>query len=98
MPVPSQSILPAKRAHLVHSRAHAARADALHSLNRVRSGQAKGEIRAELDPVVEASVVLGMIRGLVTQWLLDRESIDLQRATRAALEACRRSLRAEPPR
>ncbi|TDH62073.1 TetR family transcriptional regulator [Dankookia rubra] len=64
----------------------------------IRSGQAKGEIRAELDPAVEATVVLGMIRGLVTQWLLDRESIDLQRATRAALEACRRSLRAEPPR
>jgi AcrR family transcriptional regulator len=64
----------------------------------IRSGQAKGEIRRDLDPAVEASVVLGMIRGLVTQWLLDRESIDLQRATRAALDACRRSLRVEPPR
>jgi AcrR family transcriptional regulator len=60
----------------------------------IRCGQAKGEIRAELDPVVEASVVLGMIRGLVTQWLLDRDSIDLRVAARAALETCRRSLRA----
>lgn len=61
----------------------------------IRCGQRKGEIRAELDPAVEASLVLGLIRGLVTQWLLDRESIDLRLATRAALESCRRSLCAE---
>ena len=64
----------------------------------IRCGQVKGEIRAELDPAVEASVVLGMIRGLVTQWLPDRDSIDLHRATRATLDACRRSLRVEAAR
>lgn len=61
----------------------------------IARGQAKGEIRPELNPAIEASVVLGVIRGLVTQWLLDRNSIDLQVAMRAAVETCRRSLRAE---
>jgi AcrR family transcriptional regulator len=64
----------------------------------IARGQAKGEIRAELNPAVEALVVLGMIRGLVTQWLLDRDSIDLEVAMRAAVETCRRSLRAEDRR
>jgi AcrR family transcriptional regulator len=62
----------------------------------IRAGQARGEIRAGLDPEVEAAIVIGTIRGLVTQWLLDPGSIDIAAARCATVASVRRSLAAAP--
>jgi AcrR family transcriptional regulator len=62
----------------------------------VRAGRARGEVRAGLDPELEAAIAIGAIRGLVTQWLLDPDSLDLTAARRATVAALRRSLAAAP--
>lgn len=42
----------------------------------VRSGQASGEMKA-LDPLTVASIIQGMIDGLMMQWVFDPEAVDL---------------------
>lgn len=62
----------------------------------IRQGQARGEIRRDVDPVVEATVLFGAIRGAIAQWLFEPTTIDLKRVAAALAEDARRSLAAEP--
>ncbi|MCW5736464.1 MAG: TetR family transcriptional regulator C-terminal domain-containing protein [Enhydrobacter sp.] len=61
----------------------------------IRQGQERGEIRADVDPDVEATVLFGAIRGTIAQWLFEPKSIDLKRVAQALAESTRRALAAE---
>ncbi len=43
----------------------------------IRAGQAAGTVRADADPDAEATVFLGVMRGVTMQWLLDPKGVDL---------------------
>jgi AcrR family transcriptional regulator len=58
----------------------------------IRQGQALGEIRADVDPDVEATVLFGAIRGTIAQWLFEPKFIDLKKVARSLAENTRRSL------
>ena len=58
----------------------------------LREGQQAGEIRGDLDPEHQAMVILGAIRGLITQWLIEPKAIDLAAAQTALTTMVRRSL------
>jgi AcrR family transcriptional regulator len=62
----------------------------------IRQGQERGEIRADVDPDVEATALFGAIRGTIAQWLFEPTTIDLRRVARALAESTRRSLAADP--
>jgi hypothetical protein len=44
----------------------------------VRTGQAAGTIREEIDPVRHSALFVGTVRGLTLQWLLEPEAVDLR--------------------
>ncbi len=67
---------------------------ALHDL--IRQGQERGEIRADVDPDVEATALFGAICGTIAQWLFEPQTIDLKRVARALAEGTRRSLAPGP--
>jgi len=64
----------------------------------IRQGQERGEIRADVDPDVEATALFGAIRGTIAQWLFEPKTIDLERVARALAVSTRRSLAVEPGR
>lgn len=45
----------------------------------VREGQKDGEIRPDLDPETAAGLIVGLIRGLILQWMIDSQALDLDR-------------------
>lgn len=57
----------------------------------IRAAQRLGEIRADIDPVAEAIVVSGAIRGIMAQWLVAPDSIDLDAVRDAYIAGLRRS-------
>lgn len=61
------------------------------------AGIERGEIRADLDVDSQAAVLLGTIRGIGTQVLLDPGSVDVKAVTRAVLDSTRRALRPDSP-
>jgi AcrR family transcriptional regulator len=60
----------------------------------LRSAQAKGDIRADLDAVAEAVAVSGAMRGIMAQWLIAPDSIDLDAVRDAYITGLRRSWKA----
>jgi len=58
----------------------------------IRQGQERGEIRADVDPEVEATALFGAIRGTIAQWLFEPKTIDLKRVARSLAVNTRRSL------
>lgn len=52
----------------------------------IRDGLAGGEIRADVSPEARAITILGMTRGMVSQWLADPAAVDIA-AVRADLVA-----------
>lgn len=58
----------------------------------VREGIAAGAISAEVDPKAQAVVLLGALRGIGFQWLLQPESFSLDAAYRELKRSLRRSL------
>lgn len=62
----------------------------------IRQGQARGEIRRDVDARVEATVLFGAIRGAIAQWLFEPQTIDLKRVAAALAEDARRSLATAP--
>ncbi|MFO1087093.1 MAG: TetR family transcriptional regulator C-terminal domain-containing protein [Reyranellaceae bacterium] len=64
----------------------------------IRQGQARGEIRADVDPEIEATALFGAIRGSIAQWLFEPKSIDLARVARSLADNTRRSLAKKPGR
>lgn len=57
----------------------------------IRNAQAGGHIRADIDPDAEAVVIMGALKGVMGQWLLDPERVDLDKAKAALLASLRRS-------
>lgn len=45
----------------------------------IRAGQAEGAIRAELDAETHAAVLAGLLDGLILQWALNPEALDIAR-------------------
>jgi AcrR family transcriptional regulator len=60
----------------------------------LRAAQAKGDVRADLDPVAEAVAVSGAMRGIMAQWLIAPDSIDLDAVRDAYITGLRRSWKA----
>jgi AcrR family transcriptional regulator len=58
----------------------------------LRSGIAAGVINASVDPAAQAVVLLGALRGIAFQWLLDREAFVLESAYEELKRSLRRSL------
>lgn len=54
----------------------------------LREGIAAGVIRADIDPAAQAVLLLGALRGIAFQWLLDDEAFELS----AAYEELKRNL------
>jgi AcrR family transcriptional regulator len=57
----------------------------------LRAAQEKGEIRADLDARAEAVVVTGAMRGIMGQWLIDPDSVDLDAVRDNFIAGLRRS-------
>lgn len=55
----------------------------------VQEGQRDGEIRPDVDPNTAAGLVVGLIRGLILQWMIDPDALDLD----SLREECARWLR-----
>jgi hypothetical protein len=60
----------------------------------IRTAQRHGDIRADIDPVAEAVAVCGAMRGIMSQWLIAPESIDLDAVRDSYLAGLRRSWKA----
>jgi len=57
----------------------------------IRTAQRRGDIRADIDPVSEAVVVCGAMRGIMSQWLIAPESIDLDAVRDSYIAGLRRN-------
>ena len=57
----------------------------------IRTAQRHGDIRADIDPVAEAVAVCGAMRGIMSQWLIAPDSIDLDAVRDCYLAGLRRS-------
>lgn len=58
------------------------------------AGQQQGTVRAGIDPVLQAVLILGQLRGVVAQWLIDPVTVDIERVRQALAASLRRSLEA----
>jgi AcrR family transcriptional regulator len=58
----------------------------------LREGIAAGVFRADIDPVAQAALILGTMRGLAFQFLLDRAAFSLETAYSELKQNLRRSL------
>jgi AcrR family transcriptional regulator len=57
----------------------------------IRTAQRQGDIRSDLDPAAEAVAVSGAMRGIMAQWLIAQDSIDLDAVRDAYVAGLRRS-------
>ena len=57
----------------------------------IRAAQRKGDIRADIDPVAEAVVISSAMRGIMSQWLVAPEDVDLDAVRDAYIAGLRRS-------
>jgi len=57
----------------------------------IRVAQRHGDIRADIDPAAEAVAVSGAMRGIMAQWLIAPDSIDLDAVRHAYVAGLRRS-------
>ena len=60
----------------------------------IRTAQRHGDIRVDIDPVAEAVAVCGAMRGIMSQWLIAPDSIDLDAVRNSYLAGLRRSWKA----
>jgi len=58
----------------------------------IRACIKQGAIRKDVDPTSQATLVLSVLRGLMSQWLIDPRGVDLEAAKTDLLEGLRRSL------
>ena len=57
----------------------------------IRTAQLRGDIRPDIDPVAEAVAICGAMRGIMSQWLIAPDNIDLDAVRDAYLAGLRRS-------
>ena len=60
----------------------------------MRKCVAQGEMRSDIDPTAQATLLISQLRGVMTQWLIDPQHVDLDAIKAALLENLRRSLSA----
>ncbi len=58
----------------------------------VRGGVEAGVIRADVDPKAQAVILMGVMRGIAIQWLLERDAFPLEPTYEAVKANLRRSL------
>jgi AcrR family transcriptional regulator len=63
----------------------------------LRSGIESGDLRAGLDPEVQATRLVALMDGLQQQWLIDPESVDMASAFRAYLDETLAAMAASGP-
>jgi AcrR family transcriptional regulator len=57
----------------------------------IRAAQRRGDIRADIDPVAEAVAISGAMRGIMSQWLVEPDAIDLDAVRDTYIAGLRRS-------
>jgi AcrR family transcriptional regulator len=57
----------------------------------IRAAQRHGDIRADIDPATEAVAISGAMRGIMSQWLVEPEAIDLDAVRDGYIAGLRRS-------
>jgi len=57
----------------------------------IRTAQQRGDIRSDIDPVAEAVAISGAMRGIMSQWLIASDSIDLDAVRDSYVAGLRRS-------
>jgi AcrR family transcriptional regulator len=57
----------------------------------IRAAQQHGDIRGDIDPAAEAVAISGAMRGIMAQWLIAPDSIDLDAVRDAYISGLRRS-------
>lgn len=60
----------------------------------IKAAQRHGEIRADIDPVAEAVAISGALRGIMSQWLIAPDAIDLDAVRDGYIAGLRRSWQA----
>lgn len=83
-----------KQAPLSAAVAQLNRNSAYSFIKTIRSGIERKEIRADVNPRAQAALILSALRGVITQWLLDSEHIDLDGIKKEFIENLKRSLSA----
>jgi hypothetical protein len=58
----------------------------------LRAGMEEGSIRSDIDPIAQAALLMGTLRGVAFQWLLDPDAFSLDRAYEEEKRNLRRSL------
>jgi AcrR family transcriptional regulator len=59
---------------------------------RLREGIDAGAVRPDIDPEIEATLILATLRGAVAQWLMDPEGVDLLRMADRFLASLQKGL------
>ena len=62
-----------------------------HISAQIQTAQRLGDIRADIDPAAEAVAISGAMRGIMAQWLIAPDSIDLDAVRDAYIAGLRRS-------
>jgi hypothetical protein len=57
----------------------------------IRVAQARGEIRTDIDATSEAIAIWGAMRGVMTQWLIAPDNVDLDKVRDSFIASLRRS-------
>lgn len=57
----------------------------------LRDARRRGEVDGDIDPKAHATVILGAIRGVITQWVIDPKAVDLMEAKATLVAMVRRS-------
>ena len=68
-----------------------------HLAGYIREGIESGEIRAQVDPLAGALLILGTLRGMMLQFLLDPAGIDLKLLRTQLLTFIEHALASVPP-
>jgi molybdopterin/thiamine biosynthesis adenylyltransferase len=58
----------------------------------IRSGVERNEIRSDINPRAQATLILTAMRGVLTLWLLDPDHVDIDAVKKEFLLNLRRSL------
>jgi AcrR family transcriptional regulator len=58
----------------------------------LKAGQRAGEVRGDIDPKVEGALILGQLRGVAAQWLIEPRLFAMSAARAALAASLRRSL------
>ena len=58
----------------------------------LRDARHRGEIDGDIDPTALATVILGAIRGIITQWVIDPQAVNLIEAKATLVAMVRRSV------